>query len=291
MSVIEERLHYLDDLRLGHGSHKPPNNGLVEACVMEAVAYVAGEPWSDHPACASPVITLFLIGLNDRLGDGDRQKLKPYITRLVGTNTGNPADETTRRYMLLDWVAHEALPGLLRRAELPEIAEEMEALVSVTDEASAGAARDAFRSARDATWPKRQAWRAEIRRRVGEELKKRNAAAAAVAAAAAAAAADAVAAAVAVADAVAVAVAAVAAAAAADAAVAAAAAAAAAAVAAADAAAAASAAAVADARWNTVYDEVYKAVKPIYIEKLGEINAGVLVSALGLVDRMIEVGK
>lgn len=243
MSVIEERLHYLDDLRLGHGSHKPPSNGLVEACVMEAVAYVAGEPWSDHPACASPVITSFLIGLNDRLGDDDRQKLKPYITRLVGTNTGNPADETTRRYMLLDWVAHEALPGLLRRAELPEIAEEMEALVSVTDEASARAARDAFPSARDATLPKRQAWRAEIRKRVEEELKKRNAVAAAAA--------DAVAAADAAAD----------------------------------------AAAVADARWSTVYDEVYKAVKPIYIEKLGEINAGLLVSALGLVDRMIEVGK
>jgi len=88
VSVIKEKLHYLDALRLDRGSHSPPNNGLVNACVMEAVAYIAGEPWSDHPECASKVLTSFLIRLNDRWNDEDRQLLKPYIVRLVGTNTG-----------------------------------------------------------------------------------------------------------------------------------------------------------------------------------------------------------
>jgi hypothetical protein len=297
MTILEERLPYLDKLTLGSGSHRAPNNGLVEACVMEAVSYVAGEPWSDRPKCASRVLTSFLIRLNDRLDDGDRQLLKPYIVRLVGTNTG-PEDEETRRYMLLDWVAHEALPGLLRKADLTDLAEELEKLVAVTDPASAKAARDTFRSIRDLTWEKRQAWRAEIRKRVEDELAKRGVAAAAadaaaVAVAAAAAVADAAAAAVAVAvadaDAAAVAVADADAAAAADAA--------AVAVAAAAAVADAVAAAVADAdadaaaRWGTVYDAVYKAVKPIYVAKFGEINRGLLASALQLTDRLIEVGK
>ena len=34
------------------GSHAP--NG--RACVMEMAAYMANEPWSDHPKCASPII-------------------------------------------------------------------------------------------------------------------------------------------------------------------------------------------------------------------------------------------
>lgn len=42
MSIIEDRLAYLEPLQLGRGSHPAPNNGLVNACVMEAVSYVAG---------------------------------------------------------------------------------------------------------------------------------------------------------------------------------------------------------------------------------------------------------
>jgi len=69
---------------LDRGGHESWEKG---ACVMEAVAYVAGEPFSDHPACASPVITSFLISWNDSLPDDQRQMLKPYIPRIVGTKT------------------------------------------------------------------------------------------------------------------------------------------------------------------------------------------------------------
>lgn len=46
---------------LKHGSHKSFEDG---ACLMECVAFVAGEPHSDAPACASPVLTRFGVRLN-----------------------------------------------------------------------------------------------------------------------------------------------------------------------------------------------------------------------------------
>ena len=70
----------LDTLILKAGGH--PEDG--EFCIMEAVAFVAGEPWSDHPACASQVIGAFMRSWNDALDDEGRQKLKPYVRRLVG---------------------------------------------------------------------------------------------------------------------------------------------------------------------------------------------------------------
>src|SRR4051812_26835847 len=99
---------------------------------MEAVAYVAGEPWSDRPTCASPVITSFLISWNDAMNDTDRQMLKPYIPRLVGTRTSKK-DETIRAWMLTDWLARECAPGFLRLAGLTEQAELVEKLAPLVD--------------------------------------------------------------------------------------------------------------------------------------------------------------
>ena len=42
-------LDRLDNVRLASGSHHSWRQG---ACLMEAVAYVAGEEHSDHPQCA-----------------------------------------------------------------------------------------------------------------------------------------------------------------------------------------------------------------------------------------------
>ena len=64
MSVIEERLAELDKITLDTGGHSDFEAGV---CVMEAVAWVAGEPHSDHPQCASPVMTAFLTRWNDRM--------------------------------------------------------------------------------------------------------------------------------------------------------------------------------------------------------------------------------
>jgi hypothetical protein len=149
MTIIEERLTYLEDLKLDRGSHQPPSNGLEAACVMEAVAYVAGEPFSDHPSCASPVITSFLISWNDSMNDEDRQMLKPYIPRLVGTRT-TKKDEETRAWMLTDWLARECAPAFLSAAGLTEQARLLESLAPLTSVASARKAQPMLDEARAA---------------------------------------------------------------------------------------------------------------------------------------------
>lgn len=77
MSVISDRLERIEALQLESGGHSSLEEGM---CIMEAVAYVAGEPFSDHPQCASRLLTSFLIRLNDRLDDDDRQLLN-YVDR------------------------------------------------------------------------------------------------------------------------------------------------------------------------------------------------------------------
>ncbi|OYV95157.1 MAG: hypothetical protein B7Z68_07320, partial [Acidobacteria bacterium 21-70-11] len=81
---------------------------------MEAVAYVAGEPWSDAPQCACPVITAFLVSWNDSLpSDPERDRLlKPLIPRIVGTRS-TPAVKERRRYMALDWMIRVYTPKWL----------------------------------------------------------------------------------------------------------------------------------------------------------------------------------
>jgi len=151
LSIIDERLIYLEPLQLGKGSHSPPNNGLVRACVMEAVAYVAGEPFSDHPECASPVLGAFLRTWNDSLPDEDRQMLKPLIPRLVGTKASARVEEK-RAWMAIDWLARECAPAFLRLAGLTEHAETLEGLAALTTAKRAEKARPQLDAAWDAAW-------------------------------------------------------------------------------------------------------------------------------------------
>jgi hypothetical protein len=141
----------LEVLELAAGGHSAPEDGM---CVMEAVAFVAGEKFSDHPTCASPVLGSFLRSWNDSLDDADRQMLKPFIPRLVGTNTGL-ADEETRAWMLTDWLARECAPAWLRLAGLTNQAELLEQLAPLTGSDSALSAQpslDAARAAGAAAW-------------------------------------------------------------------------------------------------------------------------------------------
>lgn len=72
----------LETLHLAKGGHDNPDDGL---CLLEAAAFLAGEPHTDHPACVSPVLGVFGRELNDRLDDTKRQQLKPLIPKLPGT--------------------------------------------------------------------------------------------------------------------------------------------------------------------------------------------------------------
>jgi hypothetical protein len=67
---------------LEKGKHSDPSDGM---CLLEAVALMAGEPFTDHPACVSPVLAEFGRTLNDALPDDQRQLLAPLIPLLVGT--------------------------------------------------------------------------------------------------------------------------------------------------------------------------------------------------------------
>ena len=73
---------------LSSGFHDDPSQG---ACVMEYVSLLAGEPWSDTPACTHPVLARAAQVVNDNLTDADRHLLVPLIGRLFGT-TGSGSD-------------------------------------------------------------------------------------------------------------------------------------------------------------------------------------------------------
>lgn len=76
----------LDNLKLSVGQHEvPPEVGGTEACVMELVSYLAGEPWTDHPECASKSLTCLAIAINDQGDQPHRDKLKELAPRLVST--------------------------------------------------------------------------------------------------------------------------------------------------------------------------------------------------------------
>jgi hypothetical protein len=149
MTNAELNLAVLDGLVLKEGGHKSPKEG---ACLMEAVAYVAGEPWSADPKCSSPILNVFGRQLNDSLPDDRRQELVSLVLMLVGSR-GDEDSEEVRNDMLGDWYVREHLPRLLRHAKLDEQAERLAALPPVTEAttpAAVAAVREAARAARDA---------------------------------------------------------------------------------------------------------------------------------------------
>jgi hypothetical protein len=128
---------------LAHGAHGRFDQG---ACLMEAVAYVAGEPHSDHPTCASPILSAIGRGLNDRFRDEERQLLAPLIPRLVGTLA--PWEiERKRAYAMVDAAIREITPMGLD-ATWTDLAGRMRAIAPIVDRASAELALAACREIR-----------------------------------------------------------------------------------------------------------------------------------------------
>jgi hypothetical protein len=125
------RLAEISAKSLQSGNHNPDDGGM---CVMEAVAYVAGEPWSDAPQCACPVITAFLVSWNDSLpSDAERDRLlKDLIPEIVGTRS-TKAIEQMRATMAADWLIRTYTPAWLRLAKLEKQALLLEALPEITD--------------------------------------------------------------------------------------------------------------------------------------------------------------
>ncbi len=146
--ILADRMAQIEALALSSGSHEDFEHGM---CVMEAVSYVAGEPWSDEPACACPVITAFMVSWNDSLPDADRTRLlKPMIPLLVGTRS-TPGVEERRSYMALDWLIRVFTPKWLDLVPaLHEHAKALRDLDAIVDMAGAAAAGKRVNAARAA---------------------------------------------------------------------------------------------------------------------------------------------
>ena len=141
VTIHQDRLARIT--KLYSGSHDP--NGKM--CAMEAVAYVAGEPWSDHPECACPVIATFMRDWNDGLSDEDRDRLLlPLIPRLVGTK-GSKKLEARRATMSGDWYVRVQLPAWLRLAGLKDHADKLSAFPEITSFAKTPAILPALQAA------------------------------------------------------------------------------------------------------------------------------------------------
>jgi hypothetical protein len=135
----------LESIVLKAGNHDSIEEGM---CVMEMVSYLANEPWSDHPACVSPVLGVFLRAWNDALDDDTRQKLKPYARRVIGT-AGDGKDEA-RAWMCVDWLARIQAPAWLDLAGLSQHAGAVRALAAIASPEAAKAGQPALEAAGEA---------------------------------------------------------------------------------------------------------------------------------------------
>src|SRR3954462_8494436 len=100
---------------LSRGKHRNPRKG---ACFMEFASYLAGEPWSDHPACTHPLLASLARDVNDPVGDHTRYRLVPFIPPVLGLKGDAPRVDA--------WIAREAA-----RAALPGASAERQGVAPV----------------------------------------------------------------------------------------------------------------------------------------------------------------
>jgi len=131
MPIIAERLERLSTIMLKRGMHDSFESG---ACAMEALSWVTGQPWSDHPPCVSPVLGAFMRSWNDCIPDDVERTalLLPLIPNLVDTR-GSVALEHRRAIMAADWLVRTHAPAWLRLAGLERQAEVLADLPEITD--------------------------------------------------------------------------------------------------------------------------------------------------------------
>src|SRR5206468_245073 len=72
---------------LSKGRHDNPEQG---ACLMEYTSVLAGERWSDHPACTHRVLAAIARAVNDLVDDSFRQRLAAQAVTLSAANSDDP---------------------------------------------------------------------------------------------------------------------------------------------------------------------------------------------------------
>ena len=66
---------------LSKGRHRNPRKG---ACFMELASYLAGERWSDHPACTHPLLAGLARLVNDHTTNAHRSELAVLVPSIIG---------------------------------------------------------------------------------------------------------------------------------------------------------------------------------------------------------------
>jgi hypothetical protein len=99
---------------LARGKHRRARKG---ACFMEFASYLAGERWSDHPACTHPLLAVLARHVNDYISDDARQALVGLVPDVIGL-TGSDLRIDVR-------IALRAA-----RTALPVVAEERQAVMA-----------------------------------------------------------------------------------------------------------------------------------------------------------------
>ncbi len=102
----------LDSVRLESGSHRSPQDGV---CLLELTSILAEEEFSDRPRCACEVIAAFLRAWNDRSSHAERQRLRPYARRLIGSRARRSVTRR-RRDICLIWAGVDLGGNSLSRA-------------------------------------------------------------------------------------------------------------------------------------------------------------------------------
>jgi hypothetical protein len=72
---------------LSRGKHRNPRKG---ACFMEMASYLAGERWSDHPACTHSLLASVARLVNDHTSDEGRPRLAELIPSVIGLTGDDP---------------------------------------------------------------------------------------------------------------------------------------------------------------------------------------------------------
>src|SRR6516164_4216021 len=72
---------------LSRGKHRNARKG---ACFMELASFMAGESWSDHPACTHPLLASLARLVNDNTSDSCRHHLAPLIPSVIGLTSDDP---------------------------------------------------------------------------------------------------------------------------------------------------------------------------------------------------------
>lgn len=94
--------------QLCRGHSKSPPEG---ACLLDAVSWFEYGCLGDEPPCVSPVLAFIGHFVNDTATDAERQELRRFIPKLVGTAGSPLADEARVSFLLFKWHEIEQVWG------------------------------------------------------------------------------------------------------------------------------------------------------------------------------------